>query len=99
MYYGIQEGERGGGGMGMDKKVLDKVFKGHQNINGIYGVLEKDYGLQPITDIKTIKLQLRRVCGRGISHPDEEIPAYAQFGNLVILLNKLFYKKCFELED
>ena len=84
--------------LGMDKKVLDKVFKGHQNINGIYEVLEKDYGLQPITDIKTYKLQTRRVFGWGISHPDEEIPTYAKFGNLVILLNKLFYKNILSLK-
>ena len=84
--------------LGMDKKVLDKVFKGHQNINGIYDVLEKDYGLQPITDIKTYKLQTRKVFGWGISHPDEEIPAYAKFGNLVILLNKLFYKNILSLK-
>jgi hypothetical protein len=63
----------------MDKKVLDKIFKGHQNINGIYEVLETDYGLQPITDIKTYKLQTRKVFGWGILHPDEEIPTYAKF--------------------
>ena len=84
--------------LGMDKKVLDKIFKGHQNINGIYEVLETDYGLQPITDIKTYKLQTRRVFGWGISHPDEEIPTYAKFGNLVILLNKLFYKNILSLK-
>jgi len=84
--------------LGMDKKVLDKIFKGHQNINGIYEVLETDYGLQPITDIKTYKLQTRRVFGWGISHPDEEIPTYAKFGNLIILLNKLFYKNILSLK-
>jgi len=51
-----------------------------------------DYGLQPITDIKTYKLQTRKVFGWGISHPDEEIPTYAKFGTLVILLNKFFIK-------
>jgi hypothetical protein len=60
----------------VDKKVLDKVFKGHQNINGIYEVLGKNYGLHPITDIETCKLQTRRVFGWSISHPDEEIPEY-----------------------
>jgi hypothetical protein len=40
--------------------VLDKTFKGHQNINGIYEVLGTDYGLQPITDIKKCKLQTRK---------------------------------------
>ena len=84
--------------LGIDKKVLDKIFKGHQNINGIYEVLETDYGLQPITDIKTYKLQTRRVFGWGISHPDEEIPTYAKFGNLIILLNKLFYKNILSLK-
>jgi len=84
--------------LGIDKKVLDKIFKGHQNINGIYEVLENEYGLQPITDIKTHKLQTRRVFGWGISHPDEEIPTYAKFGNLVILLNKLFYKNILSLK-
>ena len=84
--------------LGIDKKVLDKIFKGHQNINGIYEVLETDYGLQPITDIKTYKLQTRKVFGWGISHPDEEIPTYAKFGNLVILLNKLFYKNILSLK-
>ena len=84
--------------LGIDKKVLDKIFKGHQSINGIYEVLEKDFGLQPITDIKTYKLQTRKVFGWGISHPDEEIPTYAKFGNLVILLNKLFYKNILSLK-
>lgn len=84
--------------LGMDKKVLDKIFKGNQTINGIYEVLETDYGLQPITDIKTYKLQTRKVFGWGISHPDEEIPTYAKFGNLVILLNKLFYKNILSLK-
>ena len=46
--------------LGMDKKVLDKIFKGHQNINGIYEVLETDYGLQPITDIKHINYKQER---------------------------------------
>lgn len=78
--------------LGLDKKVLDKVFKGHQTINGLYDVFQNDYGLQPITDIKTVKLQSRKVFGWGISHPDEEIPVFAKFGNLIIYLNKLFYK-------
>lgn len=84
--------------LGMDKKVLDKILKGNQNINGIYEVLETDYGLQPITDIKIYKLPTRKVFGWGISHPDEEIPTYAKFGNMVILLNKLFYKNILSLK-
>ncbi len=71
--------------LGMDKKVLDKIFTEHENINGIYEVLETDYGLQPITDIKTYKLQTSKVFGWSISHPDEEIPTYAKFGNLVMI--------------
>jgi len=83
----------------MDKKVFDKVLKGRQTINGIYDVLEKDYGLQPITGIKTTRLTPTRVqYGWGLSHPDEELPTNAKFGNLVILLNKLFYKNILSLK-
>lgn len=84
--------------LGMDKKILDKVLMGQQNINGIYEVLEQGYKLQPITDIKIYKTQTRKIFGWGISHPEVEIPTFAKFGNLIILLNKLFYKNVLSLK-
>ena len=36
--------------------------------------------------------------GWGISHPEETIPNHGQFGKLVILLNKLYYKNMLSLK-
>ena len=67
----------------------------------LYYLLETKYGLQPITGIISVKVNSltgTRRFGWGISHPDEELPTYAKFGNLTILLNKLFYKNTLSLK-
>jgi len=69
-----------------------QILEGAKSIEDLYDVLEKKYLLQPITDIKTIKLGGNKKYGWGLSHPDQEIPPYAKFGNIIIALNKLFYK-------
>ena len=59
-----------------------------------------DYKLEPLKGIKSRRLPSTSIIryGWGINHPDEEIPTYAKFGNLVILLNKLFYKNILSLK-
>ncbi len=51
--------------LGIDKKVLDQTFKGNQTINGVYEVLEKDYGLQHIADKEIMTYKLER-CSVGV---------------------------------
>ena len=69
-----------------------KIVGGARSIEELYDILETQYLLQPITDIKTIRLGGHKKYGWGLSHPDQEIPPYAKFGNIIIALNKLFYK-------
>jgi hypothetical protein len=79
--------------LSLDKYADTQILKGSQKINDIYKTLEDDYKLQPLTDIKTHRLTSTTIkYGWGLSHPDEELPVYAKFGNLIIFLQKLFYK-------
>ena len=74
-----------------------KILGGAKTIDDLYDVLETQYLLKPITDIKTIRFAGHKKYGWGLSHPDQEIPPYAKFGNIVIALNKLFYKNLLSL--
>lgn len=77
----------------LDKYADTQIFQGSHKINDIYKTLEDMYKLQPLTDIKTHRLTATTIkYGWGLSHPDEELPVYAKFGNLIIFLQKLFYK-------
>lgn len=83
----------------LDNNAKTQILNGAKTIDDLYDVLETKYLLQPITDVKTTKLTPTKIkYGWGISHPDEEIPTYAKFGNLVIALNKLFYKNILSLK-
>ena len=83
----------------LDSYAKTQILNGAKTIDDLYDVLENKYLLQPITDIKTTKLTPTKIkYGWGISHPDEEIPTYAKFGNLIIALNKLFYKNILSLK-
>ena len=83
----------------MDNYAKTQILDGAKTIDDLYEILLNKYLLQPITDIKTTKLSPTKIkYGWGISHPDEEIPINAQFGNLIILLNKLFYKNILSLK-
>jgi hypothetical protein len=76
---------------------LTEILGGSKTIEDLYDTLHTVFLLEPITGIKTTKLNGRSKLGWGLSHPDQEIPAYAKFGNIVIALNKLFYKNILSL--
>jgi hypothetical protein len=79
--------------LSLDKYADTQILKGSHKINDIYKTLEDEYKLQPLTNIKTYRLTATTIkYGWGLSHPDEELPVYAKFGNLIIFLQKLFYK-------
>lgn len=85
----------------IDANIFTEVFEDKQDVSSLYDLLESKYSLQPITGIKSRVINSMtgsRRWGWGISHPDEELPTYAKFGNLTILLNKLFYKNILSLK-
>ena len=62
-------------------------------------MLESEYKLEPIQGIKGTKLTSSTTrYGWGIQDPDMEIPIYSKFGNLVMLLNKLYYKNILSIK-
>ena len=84
----------------IDDYIYDQIFHGSKLFNDIHKTLVDDYKLQPLTDIKSVRLPSSQILryGWGINHPNEEIPAYGKFGNLMILLHKLFYKNILSLK-
>ena len=62
-------------------------------------MLESEYKLEPIQGIKDTKLTSSTTrYGWGIQYPEMEIPTYSKFGNLVMLLNKLYYKNILSIK-
>lgn len=84
----------------LEENVFNEILEGALDVNSLYDILENKFGLSPIEGIKSVKINNltgSRRWGWGLSHPNEEVPTYAKFGNLEILLNKLFYKNILSL--
>ena len=85
--------------LNLDNIANTEIFKGSKQFNDIYDTLINDYQLIPLTGIKSLKMPSNSVrYGWGVSHPEETIPNHGQFGKLVILLNKLYYKNMLSLK-
>ena len=85
--------------LNLDSIANTEIFKGSKQFSDIYDTLINDYQLIPLTGIKALRPTPTTVrCGWGVSHPAETIPNHGQFGKLVILLNKLFYKNMLSLK-
>ena len=84
----------------IDAFAFEKIFKGVGKVVPFYELLETEYQLEPIQGIKGTKLVGTSTTryGWGIQDPDVEIPTYSKFGNLVMLLNKLYYKNILSIK-
>ena len=83
----------------IDNFAFAEIFKNTSKVSPFYDMLESEYKLEPIQDIKGTKLTSSTTrYGWGIQDPDMEIPIYSKFGNLVMLLNKLYYKNILSIK-
>ena len=83
----------------IDNFAFAEIFKNTAKVAPFYDMLESEYQLEPIQGIKGTKLTSSTTrYGWGIQDPDVEIPTYSKFGNLVMLLNKLYYKNILSIK-
>ena len=83
----------------IDAYAFAEIFKNTAKVSPFYDILESEYKLEPIQGIKGTKLTSSTTrYGWGIQDPEMEIPTYSKFGNLVMLLNKLYYKNILSIK-
>ena len=83
----------------IDNFAFAEIFKNASKVSPFYDILETEYKLEPIQGIKGTKLTSSTTrYGWGIQDPEMEIPTYSKFGNLVMLLNKLYYKNILSIK-
>jgi hypothetical protein len=83
----------------IDNFAFAEIFKNASKVSPFYDMLESEYKLEPIQGIKGTKLTSSTTrYGWGIQDPEMEIPTYSKFGNLVMLLNKIYYKNILSIK-
>ena len=78
----------------LDDYAFDKLFGNMTKMSDLYDFLETTYSLTPISSIKQNRIGNRNISrGYGIGMKKvKEIPKYIDFGNVVLLLNQLYFK-------
>jgi hypothetical protein len=84
-----------------NKEIYDQLFTTTKR-DDIFDELGTKYGLTPIDKIKKTRVHTSGIYnvntyGWGINK-NEEIPKYIKFGNVIILLNKLYHKNILSLK-
>ena len=78
----------------LDPYAFKELFNNHTKIKDLYDFLETNYKLTPVSGIKQTNIGYRntsRGWGIGIQKIND-IPKHIDFGNVVLLLNQLYFK-------
>lgn len=78
----------------LDAYAFNELFNNHNKVSDLYDFLETKYTLTPVSEIKQSQTGYRNVSrgwGIGIKKIND-IPKYINFGNVILLLNQLYFK-------
>jgi hypothetical protein len=83
--------------LNLDAYAFDELFNSKKGTKDLYDFLEKNYKLTPLKGIKKVRAGNRNfsvgITGNGIGiQKINNIPKHIDFGNVVLLLNQLYFK-------
>jgi len=78
----------------LDAYAFNELFNNHSKVSDLYDFLKARYTLTPVSEIKQSQVGYRNISrGYGIGIKNiNDIPKYIDFGNVILLLNQLYFK-------